>query len=185
MNEKTSIENLLFSRYCKGENEALGDFFIQEWDKLVFSAYSIVKDKEVAADLLAKVLERLLNIEVSERAEKFENSFTYYKNTIYCILRNLCLDYIKVEANRKEILMERFHLNGTTVKNGVEEIFVFDAFKNCMTELGMQQHKILTLHLEGYKNDEIATKLNISYNTVRNTLTTTRAKLKKLWQHFF
>jgi DNA-directed RNA polymerase specialized sigma24 family protein len=40
------------------------------------------------------------------------------------------------------------------------------------------------LHLQGFKNEEIANQLNISYNTVRNTLHSAKQRVKKLWQLF-
>lgn len=152
---------------------------------MVLNAYSIVKDKEVAKDMVAKVFEKVLLIHTDERTDRFDGSFAYFKNTVNLVLRNLCLDYIKLESNRKEILKNRFWLNPNMAKNGAEDIFVADAFTNLKQHFGKQQCTILELHLEGYKNDEIAEKLNISYNTVRNTLTNVRKKAKKLWEYFF
>jgi RNA polymerase sigma factor (sigma-70 family) len=50
--------------------------------------------------------------------------------------------------------------------------------------LSNREKEILQLHLQGFKNDEIATQLNISYNTVRNTLHSAKQRVKKLWQLF-
>ena len=59
-----------------------------------------------------------------------------------------------------------------------------EAIKHLLNNLPNREREMIELHLQGYKNEEIATQLNISYNTVRNTLHSAKQRIKKLWQVF-
>jgi DNA-directed RNA polymerase specialized sigma24 family protein len=43
---------------------------------------------------------------------------------------------------------------------------------------------VIELHIEGYRNEEIADRLNLSYNTVKNNIYEARQKLKNIWLRF-
>jgi RNA polymerase sigma-70 factor (ECF subfamily) len=68
--------------------------------------------------------------------------------------------------------------------NAIFVRFEEEAIKQLIDYLSNREKEILQLHLQGFKNDEIATQLNISYNTVRNTLHNAKQRVKKLWQLF-
>jgi len=94
------------------------------------------------------------------------------------MVKNKCLDKIKTENNRKSI------------RNGIIGLFSRYSFSNGTAEsdylalisvLPEQQKTIFELHMNGYDNQSIADELKISYNTVRNTLSTSKKKLRVLW----
>jgi len=183
-----TISNQNISKYCNGDNEGLSLFYKAELNGMVFYAYSFVKDKETALDVVTDVFQSMLSFNIQERKSRFDLTSTHFRNTLYLILRNKCLDHIKIEVNRKRILEEKFRLNGTVdlvSKNNAEEVFVSDSFNNLLGELGRRQKRVLQLHLDGFDNNEIAEKLEISYNTVRNTLSTSKKRVKDLWSIFF
>src|SRR5690554_1631111 len=94
------------------------------------------------------------------------------------MVKNRCLDKINIEKNRSSIrngiigLFNRYSYN-----NGTEE----SDYLELVSVLPEQQKIIFELHIEGYDNQAIADDLGISYNTVRNTLSTSKKKLRILW----
>jgi RNA polymerase sigma factor (sigma-70 family) len=62
--------------------------------------------------------------------------------------------------------------------------FLEESFHKMLDTLPNQQRIILELHLKGFDTNEIAQKLDISYNTCRNTLSTSKKKIRLLWSTF-
>jgi DNA-directed RNA polymerase specialized sigma24 family protein len=42
----------------------------------------------------------------------------------------------------------------------------------------------MTMHIEGYRNEEIAETLRITYNTVKNNIYEGRQRLRRIWRIF-
>lgn len=97
------------------------------------------------------------------------------------MIKNKCLDKIKVENNRKSILNGIKHFFNRYEQNNERIEIDFRVLLNILPE---QQKTIFELHLNGFDNQAIAEKLNLSYNTVRNTLSTSKKKLRYLWHKF-
>ena len=79
------------------------------------------------------------------------------------------------------------HLGNLKVLNSTNAAYIrfeLEAIKHLLNNLPKREREVIELHLQGYKNEEIATQLNISYNTVRNTLHNAKQHIKKLWQLF-
>lgn len=174
--------NLL--KYIEGDNEALSISFETTLPNLIFYAYRFVHDKEVASDLVVDLFERLIQYSTTERKEKLTANPDHFKNLVYLIVKNKCLDYIKVNSNRERILSESISKPFLT-ENTAEELFIKESFDSLCKCLGERQKEVLTLSINGYTPDEIAKSLNLSVQTVKNTLSTTRRKVKVLWNDFF
>jgi DNA-binding NarL/FixJ family response regulator len=50
--------------------------------------------------------------------------------------------------------------------------------------LSSKEHEIFQLHLDGFKNEEIAQKQNLTEKTVRNKLSISRKKMEKVLKSF-
>jgi RNA polymerase sigma factor (sigma-70 family) len=172
-------------KYLEGDNEALSFAFEKDLPKLIFYAYSFLKDKELASDLVLDLFERLIHYSKEERVEKLSADPEHFKNLVYLILKNKCLDHIKVNNNRERILNDRESELTNTTSNKAEEAFVNESFAKLSEHLGDRQKEVLLLHIDGHKPTEIAENLNLSTQTVKNTLTTARGKVKVLWNDFF
>jgi len=94
------------------------------------------------------------------------------------MVKNRCLDKLRTENNRNSIhngiisLFNRYSFNDAMVESDYLELIEF---------LPEQQRKVFEMHLDGFDNESIAEKLGVSYNTVRNTLSTSKKKLRILW----
>jgi len=100
------------------------------------------------------------------------------------IIKNKSLDEIKQNKLHQEIKKQIESITSYISTNAIFVRFEEDAIKQLIDYLSNREKEILQLHLQGFKNDEIAMQLNISYNTVRNTLHSAKQRVKKLWQLF-
>lgn len=171
--------------YAQGNNDVVGILYKELFGQLVFFAYSFVKVKEIAADLVSGVFEQLLNIKDTNTRKSFDVDETHFINIMHLIVKNKCLDYLKIKNNRQRILAENLNIFKRFSVNEMEQVFNAEALKLLKNELSAQQQKILSLHLEGFDNHEIAQNLSLSYNTVRNTLSVSKKRARQLWKIFF
>lgn len=102
------------------------------------------------------------------------------------ILRNVCLDYIKLKKNNSEELNVNFNLSDRadplSYMEGKDKVGVL---RRCMDSLPYDQMLALRLRdVMGYEMEEIAKILNTSEGNVRTLLSRARKKMKeKLLRH--
>lgn len=150
---------------------------------MVLLAVGYLKDPEEACDVVMHIFERLITntTRLDQIADSSEEELRSY---LMLVTKHRCLDYIKVNKNRMAIqgfLKLRWSQNE---RNKSIDAFEEEAILRLKAVLADQESRIFDLHLQGFSNEEIATELSISYNTVRNTLTNARNKIRKVWDIF-
>jgi RNA polymerase sigma factor (sigma-70 family) len=171
-------------RYINGDNDALGELYSLYYSSLIMVAYRYTLSTEKSKDIVGLVFEKLLSFSTSKRQTFFLHPEKGMYPLLLSIIKNKALDEIKQNKLHQEIKKQ---IESTTSFFGINTIFVRfeeEAIKQLIDYLSNREKEILQLHLQGFKNDEIATQLNISYNTVRNTLHSAKQRVKKLWQLF-
>ena len=108
-----------------------------------------------------------------KRWERIEN----HKALLIAIVRNKCLDHLKISQNRARINSELFPETTTET----ETTAMIAHLTACIQELKNDEKELVEMHLQGFNNTEISEKLNLSEKTVRNKLSLTRKSLWKLW----
>ncbi len=174
----------LSHHYQNGNDEALGKLYVYYYQSLVMIAYKYTTDTEKSRDVVGAVFEKLLQLQKNKR----QQIILHPKKGIYpflvIIIKNKCLDGIKTNKLQEQIKKHLVTLISFTSINAASFRFESEAIKQLLNNLPNREKEIIELHLQGYKNEEIAIQLNISYNTVRNTLHTAKQRIKKLWQLF-
>jgi RNA polymerase sigma factor (sigma-70 family) len=171
-------------RYINGDNDALGELYSLYYSSLIMVAYRYTLSTEKSKDIVGLVFEKLLSFSTSKRQTFFLHPEKGMYPLLISIIKNKALDEIKQNKLHQEIKKQ---MESTTSFFSINAIFVRfeeEAIKQLIDYLSNREKEILQLHLQGFKNDEIATQLNISYNTVRNTLHSAKQRIKKLWQLF-
>jgi len=171
-------------RYINGDNDALGELYTLYYSSLIMLAYRYTLSTEKSKDIVGLIFEKLLSFSTSKRQTFFLHSEKGLYLLLFSIIKNKILDEIKHNKRNQEIKKQ---MESTTSFLSINAIFVRfeeEAIKQLIDYLSNREKEILQLHLQGFKNDEIATQLNISYNTVRNTLHSAKQRVKKLWQLF-
>jgi RNA polymerase sigma factor (sigma-70 family) len=98
------------------------------------------------------------------------------------IVRNKCLDEIKIRNNREKILsIIRFNFQSENY-NSAYSRFENDMLNAMLLYLEPREAEVLRLHLNGFNDHEISKQLEISYHSAKNNLYEARKKLKKLWK---
>lgn len=174
----------LANNYLQGNNEALGTLYTSYFPALIMVAYKYTADTEKSKDLVSSVFEKLLCLSLEKRLQLSLHEQKGLYPLIYCIVKNKCIDHLKssqIQAVIRSQLSKFIYLPGT---NAAFNRFEEEAFNTLLNNLPKRENEILDLHLKGYKNEEIAKDLKLSYNTVRNTLHSAKQHVRSLWRHF-
>ena len=168
-----------WNQYVNGNNSALGELYEFLFEKLVFRAIYYTKNPETARDIVGELFVSLVEMNSDERRlhwSKVKNVYAF----LLTIVRNKCLDYLKIEAGRLQILkhQELYSINDTQ-----EMSEIIKHLEQCLNELTADERKIIKLHLKGFTNHEIGDEFQISEKTVRNKLSLSRKRIIKLWHH--
>lgn len=168
--------------YRLGDNQALSLIYLEFHFRLIHRALTILKDEEKSKDAVNSLFLKFFEYSLSDRkflpmGAEFDIEAYFFRS-----IQNKCFDIIKNEKRRREILKGI----GDGIKHLFtrythEDSFVEANFLKLIDVLPERQKEILKMHLDGFQNEEIAENLNLSYNTVRNTLSTSKAKIRSLW----
>lgn len=172
---------LLWRNFIEGEDEAITAIYKSFVPNLVFTAYHYLKDKQQAQDAVGDVFERLLLMDTEERRDKLGEVDEKLDTFLTVIVKNRCLNMIKIENNRRGILQRIGHRFSSYVHPLEPTLDDLSLLLNCLSE---RQHQFFEMHLEGYKNAEIAEQLEIKEQTVKNTLVTAKKNLRTLYYTF-
>ena len=158
----------LVRRVQSGDREAFVVLTRLYQKKVFVLAYSFVRDKEDALDLVQETFLRL-----------YQKIGTYrpgrpFEAWLRRIARNLCIDHY-----RRQILRRRDHESGKTVEEldlpdgrsgeGERDRDIKDILSRCVDRLAERQRAIFILrHYDQLRNEDIAETLGISLGTVKS-----------------
>lgn len=166
-----------WNEYVNGNNSALGELYTAIFEKLVFHAIYYTKNPETARDIVSELFVSLIELYSEERRQRW-SKIQYVEALLLAIVRNKCLDYLKIKSGRLRILEEQ---SSNLVQNPHEELEQIKHLEQCMNELKEDERNLMNLHLHGFNNHEIGDSLQISEKTVRNKLSLSRKRIIKLW----
>jgi RNA polymerase sigma-19 factor, ECF subfamily len=141
-----------------------------------------IDDKQIAEDIVTETFLKLW-----ERQSNF-NSPQSAKSFLYISTRNACFNYLeqaKYHGRVKEVLLHILDVYEEPVDKEITRNEVIRMIFHLINELPKQCRKVLLLsYLKGMTNQQIADKMNLSINTVRNhkvrAMRMVRKKLKTL-----
>ena len=138
------------------------------------SAFGILGSHDAAMDVSQEAFIRAYkNYNKFNPEKKF---FTWF----YKILRNLCLNFIRDNNNRKEdvIFENSFDSASNSLQQEAEEKELIILLHKSINELNTEDREIIILkELEGFSYNEISEMLNIPTGTVMSRLFYARKKL--------
>lgn len=182
---QTHIDEYVIAKsYINGDNDSIGILYKHYYSTLIMVAYKYTNDSEKSKDIIASVFEKLLLLSKEIRIEIALHESKGIYPLLYTIVKNKCLDDLKSNRIQSEIKKQFGNLFSLHITNVAYNRFEQEAISNLLNNLPKRENEILELHLKGYKNEEIASHLNLSYNTVRNTLHSAKQRVRKLWTIF-
>jgi len=166
-----------WNQFINGENDALSFAYEDFFQPLLFTCIKQLKDPEIAKDIVSEVFISLLETPTDERIQKWKD-IKNLKAFLTVIVKCRAIDHGRGVKNRSRILEELVTVKATNTKDEfIQDLYV------CIERLPIEEQFLVKLHLEGYKNDEIGEKLNVTEKTVRNKLCLSRKKMSLLWKN--
>lgn len=162
-------ELLLWNRFITGDNHALGELYSTLFEPLVFISYFYVRNNEIARDIVSELFVTVLSTPVRERNSKW-GTIIGVKAYLSVAVRNKSIDYFRSNTNQLAIAKDVF-----TTEDSEMHVFQLEELE----KLPIAELELFQMHLDGYKNEEIAQHIGISEKTVRNKLSLIRKKLAK------
>jgi len=157
---------LLFAAVKEGNEHAFEIFFRIHYASLCQKIVAIVKEKEVAEELAADVFYTIWKKKASIQINSSIRGYLHFA------ARNHALNYLKTKQTGWVDLEAVAHSLQASESNPVEKIIsseVLDLWEEKIKRLPPQRQKVFRMSkLEGLTYAEIAEKLGLSENTVRN-----------------
>lgn len=167
-----------FSALPDGDETAFRRLFDTYRDRIRLYAYRLLKSREEADEL---VQETFISIWIKRDVMSSVEDPERY---IFAMVRNKAIDHLRRIAVDRE-LRERVWRNIEAVRNVTQEEVLGNELEE-LTQKAFRQlspHRQTVFHLsrvEGLTHQEIAVRLNISRNTVKNQMV---ASLKFIWDY--
>jgi len=159
-------EILLAAKIKNGNQLAFATIYDRYNKQLYLLAYRYLKNREMAEDAVQQVFVNfwIKRININEHLNIRSFLFTSLKNHTLNIIR----DENRAIAKNYEYLMESFHA-GSNESEIEESLEMTSMIEKAVENLSPQRRQIFNLKImEGYSNQQIADRLNISVNTVKS-----------------
>jgi RNA polymerase sigma-70 factor (ECF subfamily) len=171
-------EAFLVAEFRRGKTQAFEQIFMKQHAAICYFTKEFIKDQEAARDIVSEVFMKLWSIR-----DNFEN-LRAIKAFLYVSARNACLNYLRrhrlVTAHLKTTALEMTKEDQQVeVMHQIFEAEVIREVHKAIETLPAQCKRIVRLTLQGLSTEDIATMLNISVQTVRNTRGRATELLKK------
>lgn len=167
--------------FVNGDNQRLSSIYETYYATLLLTAFYYTKNEEKSKAVVSDVFVKLLNYSLQKRKDNLSDVNEKIETFLKVVVKNKCFDNLKVEKNRRGILNGIYHLSNRSID---KDYFLTGDFEKMIDILPNRQKEVLSLHIAGFDNHEISSQLGITYNTTKNTLSTSKKKIKNLWKHF-
>lgn len=164
--------------YKNGENQPIGLFYDFYATKLLMVAYKYLQNTQEAKDVVMDVFEKLIHLNNEKRKTIVPDSIDGFTAWLITITKNYCFDILKhknVVAQYQSALVNVEPLT----QPDADRIWDKQTIDNVINKLQGSEKEVASMHYSGYSHDEIAGKLKVSYNTVRNQLSSAKKKIRK------
>lgn len=149
------------------------------YTSLVLYSKGIIHSEAACEDLVQETF-----INLYKNQNKFENEVAL-RTFLYKTARNKCLNIIKhekVKANyAKKIMNESDEAYYDDLETETETVRLL---KEAIEHLSERRRQIMELYIQGLKNPEIAKKLNLQIQTVKNIKYQAYQDIKKFFENY-
>lgn len=175
------LEPDLIREVAKGSETAFGRLVQLYWERLNLYLNKIVKSEVVAEELTDDIFVQLwLKRQLLEGVRSFDQY-------LFRMARNKSIDFLRLATRDKKLQQIIHHysiaVDGHLPDHNILTTELRTLLSEVMETLSPQRKLVFTLkHLEGMTNDQIASQLNLSKNTIKNTLNDSLKQLRVLLQ---
>jgi RNA polymerase sigma-70 factor (family 1) len=156
----------LVERIRVGDKKALEEVYWLYCEELHQLAVKFLRDQQLAEDAVQDIFIKLWLNRLNLKSEKS------LKGYLFISLKNHVLNMIKIKKRRILRQFEYARIN-TNESNKADEVVIHSElqllFNHCLTKLPDVKRQVYELKRAGvYTNDEIASKLGLTVNTVKS-----------------
>jgi RNA polymerase sigma-70 factor (family 1) len=156
----------LVKRIRVGDKKALEEVYWLYCEELHQLAVKFLRDQQLAEDAVQDIFIKLWLNRLNLKSEKS------LKGYLFISLKNHVLNMIKIKKRRILRQFEYARIN-TNESNKADEVVIHSElqllFNHCLTKLPDVKRQVYELKRAGvYTNDEIASKLGLTVNTVKS-----------------
>jgi RNA polymerase sigma-70 factor (family 1) len=170
------ISTSLHKRLSSGDELAFKLFFQKNQPRLFTYVYKVVKSREIAEELVLDIFVKIWS--AKEVLSEVENVDAF----LYRMALNKSLDFLRTATREKRIqqlLSHHMQYEQTTAASNHDIKEYSQHVTDCLRMLTQQQQLILNLSREeGLTHEQIADRLNLSKNTVKNHIVTALKKIR-------
>jgi RNA polymerase sigma-70 factor (ECF subfamily) len=172
------IDRKYIEAYKSGDNQSLGFIYDVYAAKLLMIAYKYLQNPNEAKDVVMDVFEKLVYMKKEKRKLIVPDSADGFTGWLVTIAKNRSLDILKHKAIEESYQAESMSIKHESTPEA-DRIWDEQTFDFVINQLKGNEKEVASLHFSGYSHDEIASKLKVSYNTVRNQLLSAKKKIRK------
>jgi len=184
LDEDTAHEPQPALRLVEKAENTIALFYTKHFAELLLGAYALLGNEVEAEDVVSDFMEKLLTL--AERDDFLANfkSDAEMLGFVRISIRNACYDILRKRKNRGSILRQLNSGLQFWKRPEAFDLFQNEAIELMLLELSEREKEIFALHRQGFKQHEIAEKLQLSELTVRNTLYNARVRIRRIWNKF-
>lgn len=164
-------------RFKEGNEKSFSYFFEAHWDEMYSVSYRHLQDEDLAKDIVQETF-----IHLWERRHLIDINYPSLKPYLLKAVKNKIFNYFTSEKARKQILDQVLLRMQVFID---EQDYTFKDYQNMENKLDTSIAKlpsmikaVYILRADNTSISEIAEKLNIAEQTVKNYLTEARIRLK-------
>jgi RNA polymerase sigma-70 factor (ECF subfamily) len=159
----------LLRRIARGDEQAFTTLFHHYWDRLYNYLNKVTKSPEIAGEIGTDVFLKLWTGRSQITGIRNMDAF------LFRIARNKAIDFFRMAARDERLQQMVASSMGQPAAPAADQGMLEEELQQALTQaiarLSPQRKLIFTLsRVDGLTNEEIATKLNLSPHTVKNTL---------------
>lgn len=157
------------------DEQEFRNLFDEFYQTLCLFAVRFVKNDALAADIVQETF-----VKFWEQRADFDNELKV-KSWLYTTVRNACLNILR---NNREFILKEDSLGVFEGEPFFRDLLIeresYRIFYNAVDSLPEQTRRIIYLAIDGLKNGEIATELNVTESTVHRLKKIAYKKLKTM-----
>jgi RNA polymerase sigma-70 factor (ECF subfamily) len=175
---KKQIEIKHISSFKSGDNQSLGIVYDVFASKLSMVAYKYLQNTQESKDVVMDIFEKLMFMSEEKRKHNVPETIEGFTGWLVTITKNHTLDLLKHKSIVARYQAENINIEPLSAPDA-DRIWDKQTVDFVISQLKGSEKEVASLHYSGYSHDEIAAKLNVSYNTVRNQLFSAKKKIRK------
>jgi RNA polymerase sigma-70 factor (ECF subfamily) len=172
-------DNDLWIKVCQGDIGSFQLIFKNHYKPLCIHAFVIVKDDEIAQDVVQDVFLKVWN--KKEELFQISNIISY----LYTAVRNAALDYLRKFKTTEDINELEIGDQALDPYQAINIKELGNHLKESVANLPLQCRLIFEMvYIEGRKYQEVADELGLSINTIKTQLKRALVKMRLAMEKF-